>query len=217
MSRFRALSAALLPCLLSPSLALAESTLAGTAAASTWDRSTLRDIAEDISRQHGLDPRLIDSVIRVESNYNPRAVSHKGAQGLMQLMPATAARLDVDDPFDPEQNIRGGVREVARLIDLYSGNLALVLAAYNAGQGAVERYQGIPPYNETQNYVRQVMSLYTGSPWSSTRVTRRPQVKMVTDPATGRTVITNQTLGRIGTAPAGLAAVNGALAGGFGR
>jgi soluble lytic murein transglycosylase-like protein len=110
---------------------------ANGAAAKTYGRSDLRKMVSDISQEHGVDPRLVDAVVRVESDYDPRAISRRGAQGLMQLMPDTADRLDVGDPFDPEENIRGGVREISRLVDRYAGNLQLALAAYNAGEGAV--------------------------------------------------------------------------------
>ncbi len=120
--------------------------------------------------------------------------------GLMQLMPATAKRLDVNDPFDPEENIRGGVTEFARLVDRYSGNLQLALAAYNAGEGAVARYRGVPPYDETHEYVSRIMTIYTGRPYQMGRASRpaRP-VKMVRDPH-GATVITNTTPGGQGSA-----------------
>jgi soluble lytic murein transglycosylase-like protein len=152
----------------------------------------IRELVDRVSREHGLDPKLVDAVVRIESAYNPRAVSHKGAMGLMQLMPATARRLGVDDPFDPEQNVRGGVRELARLVDGYRGNLQLALAAYNAGEGAVSRFRGVPPYNETRNYVSQILTIYTGRPYRMSASYRAPMVRMMTDPATGETVITNQ-------------------------
>jgi soluble lytic murein transglycosylase-like protein len=109
--------------------------------------------------RHGLASELVESVIRVESNFEARAVSPKGARGLMQLMPATAAKLGVRNVFDARQNIEGGVRHLRHLVDRYDGNLALALAAYNAGVEAVGRYGGIPPYPETQAYVARVLRL----------------------------------------------------------
>ena len=119
--------------------------------------------AEEISEaanHYGVDPNLVQSVIRVESAFNPWAVSRKGARGLMQLMPQTASSLGVRDSFNPGQNIGGGVRHLRNLIDRYGGNLLLALAAYNAGAQAVDWYRGIPPYAETQLYVRRILSLY---------------------------------------------------------
>ena len=111
-----------------------------------------RDLIRAAAARHALAPELVESVIRVESNFQARAVSPKGARGLMQLMPATAAQLGVRNVFDVHQNIEGGVRHLRHLVDRYGGNLALALAAYNAGVEAVGRYGGIPPYAETQMY-----------------------------------------------------------------
>jgi soluble lytic murein transglycosylase-like protein len=122
-------------------------------------RAPGREIAEMVeqsARKHDVDPLLVHSVIQVESDYNPRAVSPKGAAGLMQLMPATARMLGVDDSFDPEQNIEAGVKY---LKGIYKDD-RLALAAYNAGPGAVEKYKSVPPYAETQNYVNQVGKRY---------------------------------------------------------
>ena len=105
--------------------------------------------------------------MKVESNFNPNAVSRKGAMGLMQLMPQTARQLNLNNPFDPEQNVDAGVRHLKRLLDSYGGDVRLSLAAYNAGAGAVARSSGIPRYAETQNYVRRITSLYSGSLGSS--------------------------------------------------
>jgi soluble lytic murein transglycosylase-like protein len=115
-----------------------------------------------IAARHGVSSSLVESVIRAESAFNPSAISPKGAQGLMQLMPQTANSLGVRNAFDPKQNIEGGVRHLRYLIDRYPGNLPLAIAAYNAGEGAVDRYRGIPPYAETQDYVRKVLQ-FSGS------------------------------------------------------
>jgi soluble lytic murein transglycosylase len=109
---------------------------------------------------YGVPERLVAAVIRAESGFNPRAVSRKGAQGLMQLMPATASTLGVRNSFDPRENIHGGVRHLRGLINRFPGNLPLAIAAYNAGEKAVVTYGGIPPYPETQDYVGKVMRLY---------------------------------------------------------
>jgi len=122
-------------------------------------RAALERIVEDQAAQHAVNPDLVRAVIQVESAWNPRSVSSKGALGLMQLMPATARELGVTDPFDPEQNIRGGVQYLKRLLERYDGNAELALAAYNAGPGAVDRYGRIPPYRETQDYVRKIKSV----------------------------------------------------------
>jgi len=151
----------------------------------------VRQLVDQLSREHGLDPKLMDALIRVESGYDPRAVSHKGAMGLMQLMPATATRLGIRNPFDPEQNIRGGMREFARLVDRYRGDLQLALAAYNAGEAAVAQYRGIPPYRETRNYVSRILTIYTGRPYRLSAGYRAAPVRLVTDPGTGHAVITN--------------------------
>ena len=111
---------------------------------------------EQIAAQHALPADLLHSVIKVESNYNPWAVSPKGALGMMQLIPATARRFGVGNVFNPVENIQGGAKYLRYLLDLYQGNPALALAAYNAGEGAVAKYRGVPPYRETQNYLHLV-------------------------------------------------------------
>lgn len=112
--------------------------------------------------RHNVDPNLVRAVVKVESNFNPNAVSRKGAMGLMQLMPSTARQLRVQNPFDPEQNVDAGVRHLKQLLESYGGDVKLTLAAYNAGSGAVARSAGIPHFAETQNYVRRITNLYYG-------------------------------------------------------
>ena len=111
---------------------------------------------QEIARAHGVSPGLITAVMRAESGFDATAVSPKGAGGLMQLMPGTAAGLGVVDRFNPRENIRGGVRHLRYLLDRYQGSVTMALAAYNAGEGAVDQYDGIPPYRETREYVRKV-------------------------------------------------------------
>lgn len=112
------------------------------------------------SRQHQLHPALIRAVIKAESGFDPMAVSRAGAIGLMQLMPQTAVRLEVRDLYDPEDNIGGGTKYLRQLLDRFRGNLPLALAAYNAGEHAVDRYRGLPPIDETRQYVRKVIRYY---------------------------------------------------------
>src|SRR6185503_11100483 len=123
----------------------------------------LRALAEAAARKHRLDPALVLAVVSVESAFRPDAVSPKGAQGLMQLMPGTARSLDVADPLDPAANIDGGTRYLGSLVSRYDGDLDKALAAYNAGPGAVDRHNGVPPYKETQGYVKKVKRKYKGN------------------------------------------------------
>jgi soluble lytic murein transglycosylase-like protein len=126
---------------------------------------------DEASQQYGIDPKLIQAVIHVESNFDPQAVSPKGAQGLMQLMPQTARDLQVSDAFSPKENIDGGTRYLRYLMDIYNQDMSLALAAYNAGPEKVNLHRGIPPYQETKTYVQRVMQIYNRlrSPLLSTR------------------------------------------------
>ena len=117
-------------------------------------------LVNKLAPEYGINPRLVMAVIRAESNFEPTAVSPKNAQGLMQLIPETSLRFNVRKPFDPEQNIRGGMSYLRWLLAYFEGNVALVAAAYNAGEGAVNRFRGIPPYAETRGYVKRIMSIF---------------------------------------------------------
>jgi soluble lytic murein transglycosylase-like protein len=128
-------------------------------------RSKYDAIIDRYALQYGVDPVLVRAVIQVESDFNPRCVSNKGARGLMQLMPESARRYGVTSIFDPEQNIRGGIRELADLLEAFPNDLPRALAAYNAGQGAVLKYGGIPPYSETMTYVKRALTVYYGTPY----------------------------------------------------
>jgi soluble lytic murein transglycosylase-like protein len=121
------------------------------------------DLAIDkAASHHNVDPNLVRALVKVESNFNPNAVSRKGAMGLMQLMPQTARQLNLKNPFDPQENVDAGVRHLKQLLESYRGDVRLSLAAYNAGSGAVARSGGIPRFAETQNYVRRITNLYGG-------------------------------------------------------
>jgi len=137
----------------------------GSFAASSRSSEEIDQLVEQTASRYKVDPELVRAIIRVESDYDPKAVSSKGAMGLMQLIPATAQRLGVSNPFDPKQNLEGGVKYLKDLLNLFGGDLSLSLAAYNAGEHSVQRFGGIPAIPETRDYVRKVTSLYqTGDP-----------------------------------------------------
>jgi len=146
-----------------PKAAVAPTSFATTlenAQAPRADAGRYDGLIERAAQREGIDPELVKAVVQHESGFDPRATSPAGAMGLMQLMPATARGLGVTDPYDPAQSIAAGTRMLSRLVKRYDGDLSLALAAYNAGSGAVERYGGVPPYRETQNYVRNVLATY---------------------------------------------------------
>jgi soluble lytic murein transglycosylase-like protein len=149
----------------------------------------LEAIISEYSRRTRLDPDLVRAVIRAESSFDARAVSRQGAMGLMQLMPATAKAMSVADPFDPEENVRGGTLYLRQMLDAFRGSLELALAAYNAGPEAVRRFAGVPPYRETVDYVEKVMRLYNGDSSYAVRATQsigRGRQTFVSRDASGR-------------------------------
>ena len=123
-------------------------------------RDGVEKLVREAADRHRMDPALVRAVIETESNWNPKAYSRKGAGGLMQLIPTTAQRYGAYDVFNPQQNIDAGVKHLKRLLERYNGNLDLALAAYNAGEGAVDRVHGVPAYRETRNYVQRVQNAY---------------------------------------------------------
>ena len=128
-----------------------------------FTQKEIDDAINKAAERHAVDPNLVRALVKVESNFNPNAVSRKGAMGLMQLMPQTARQMKLTNPFNPEENIDAGVRHLKDLLDSYGGDVRLSLAAYNAGAGAVARSAGIPHYAETRNYVKRITQLYGGS------------------------------------------------------
>lgn len=123
-------------------------------------KTKIKELISRVSQKHGVDEKLVNALVKQESGFNPDAKSRVGAMGLMQLMPSTAKGLGVTNPMDPEQNVEGGVKYLKSMLDKYNGNIILALAAYNAGPGAVDKYDGVPPYKETQNYVKSILSSY---------------------------------------------------------
>ncbi|MGN0018614.1 MAG: lytic transglycosylase domain-containing protein [Candidatus Gastranaerophilaceae bacterium] len=123
-------------------------------------KAQILSMIDKVAQKHGVDEKLVRALVRQESGFNPNATSHCGAQGLMQLMPATAKGLGVKDAYNPVQNVEGGVKYLKNLLNKYNGNVILALAAYNAGPGAVDKYDGVPPYKETQNYVKSILANY---------------------------------------------------------
>ena len=133
---------------------------AETGAEKISTREQIKNIVFRAAKKHGVDEKLVNALIKQESGFNPNAKSKVGAMGLMQLMPATAKGLVVTNPMDPEQNVEGGVKYLKSMLNKYNGNVILALAAYNAGPGAVDKYDGVPPYKETQNYVKSILANY---------------------------------------------------------
>jgi soluble lytic murein transglycosylase-like protein len=160
---------------------------------SSINPDVLHQIVQETAQKHDVDPALVSAVISTESNWNTSALSRKGAQGLMQLVPETAQKMGVYNAWDPQQNIDGGVRYLHMLLDRYNGDLPKALAAYNAGPSAVDRWGGVPNYPETQEYVRKVTHTYfqpgSANP-SGSRAGSKPIYRFATDD--GRVIFTNE-------------------------
>jgi len=170
-----------------------EAHAANSAPARPLGEDVLHQLVQETAHKHNVDPALVSAVISTESNWNTSAISRKGALGLMQLIPQTAQRFGVYNPFDPTQNVEAGVTYLSSLLDRYNGDLPKALAAYNAGPRVVDRWGGVPNYRETREYVQKVTSSYfqpgsgQHSPW---RAASRPIYRSTTDD--GRVVFTNE-------------------------
>ena len=164
----------------------------GSRPAIDLDRDGAEKLVREAAERHSVDPALVRAVIETESNWNAGAISRKGAVGLMQLIPTTAQRFGVNDLYSPQQNIDAGVRYLKTLLERYNGNLELALAAYNAGEGAVDRAHGIPRFRETRDYVQRVQSAYfrPGSGRLDGAFINPRAIRKTNDPA-GRTIFTN--------------------------
>jgi soluble lytic murein transglycosylase-like protein len=165
----------------------------GNSGASRLSKELLERLVRETAERHRVDPALVKAVIEAESGWNPSAVSRKGAIGLMQLIPGTAQRYGVDDAFNPEQNLDGGVKYLRTLLERYNGDLHMSLAAYNAGEHAVDRARGVPRYRETQNYVQKVTETYfrTDSGRQSSWFESSRPIYRATDER-GRVIYTNE-------------------------
>lgn len=157
------------------------------------DRDGVEKLVREAAERHNMDPALIRAVIETESNWNSSAISRKGAVGLMQLIPTTAHRFGVNDLYSPQQNVDAGVKYLKTLLERYNGNLDLALAAYNAGEGAVDRAHGVPSFRETRDYVQKVQSAYfrPGSGRLDGAFINRHAIRKISDPK-GRTIFTNE-------------------------
>ena len=157
------------------------------------DRDGVEKLVREASERYRIDPALVRAVIQTESNWNTSAYSRKGAMGLMQLIPTTAQRFGANDAFNPKQNVDAGVRYLSALLERYNGNLDLALAAYNAGEGAVDRAHGIPAFRETRNYVQRVQEAYfsPGSGRLDNAYARSNPIRRVVD-SSGRVIFTNE-------------------------
>lgn len=166
-----------------------ESFLGAKHEAMSLDRDGAEALVKEAAERHRMNPDLIRAVIQTESGWNAGAVSRKGAVGLMQLIPTTAQRFGVKDMFSPKQNVDAGVRYLKTLLERYNGNLELALAAYNAGEGAVDRARGVPSFRETRNYVQRVQSLFGSGRFDGAYISAR-SIRKETD-TNGRTIFTN--------------------------
>jgi hypothetical protein len=170
----------------------APSAAGSTTPAQPLGADVLHQLVKETAQKHNVDPNLISAVISTESNWNTAAISRKGAQGLMQLVPETAQHFGVFNPFDPAQNVDAGTRYLSSLLERYNGDLPKALAAYNAGPRAVDRWRGVPDFRETREYVRKVTSSYfqPGSEHQPWRAASKPIYRSTTDD--GRVVFTNE-------------------------